>query len=246
MKIKTNPLSLLLLLVAVPLSVTAQDQTAPPVQGKVIATSGSSVVIDLGTKAGIKGGEKMLVSTRWEIVHSNGQKSWEGEREVGFLRVVSVGEDQALADLISGSVNKGDRVKVLAGLSEPVASGEDTSQQLNAWINAYNSGLVTRWMDFWAEDAESISPSTVLRGKAAIWSDAEKKDWDRKKYVETRRIVYGDTIAWEGTWEAVDQASGKEVKRPLVLLIDFNRNGKIKRLSSYYDLNSEKGTETVK
>lgn len=244
MQNKIKLLPIVLSLVAIPLSAVAQEQSDPPVKGKVIAVSGSNVVIDLGTNAGINGGESMLVTTPWEIVHSNGQKTWTGEREVGFVRVVAVGEDQALADLVSGSANKGDHVQVLAGLSKGLASGEETSQRLNSWLNAYNSGAVTRWMDLLAEDAEWIGPDTTLRGKAAIWSNVQRKDWDRQKYVESRRIVYGDTVAWEGTWEATDESSGKEVKRPMVLMIDFNQDGKIKRLSSYYDLKSSpKSTE---
>lgn len=231
-------LSIAFSLIAMPLGAVAQEQPAKPVQGKVVAVSGSNVVINLGTNAGIQGGEKMLVSTPWEIIHSNGQKAWKGEREVGFVTVVAVGEDQALADLVSGRANKGDHVQVLAGMTQGTASGDETSLRLNAWINAYNTGTVTSWMDLLAEDAEWIGPDTTLRGKAEIWSDAEKKDWDRQKYVESRRIVYGDSVAWEGTWEATDESSGKRVTRPVVMMIDFNQQGKIKRLSSYYDLNS--------
>ncbi len=238
MKNKLKLLPLVFSVVAIPLSVAAQEQSAKPMQGKVVAVSGSNVVVDLGTKAGIQGGEKMLVSTPWEIIHSNGQKTWKGEREVGFVRVVAVGEDQALADIISGSANKGDLVQVLAGLTEQVPSDDETSRRLNEWLNAYNTGAVDRWMDLLAEDAEWANPESVLRGKAAIWSNAEKKDLDRQKYVESRRIVYGDTVAWEGTFEATDKTSGQQVKRPMVMMIDFNEQGKIKRLSSYYDLNS--------
>ncbi|HSS66490.1 MAG TPA: nuclear transport factor 2 family protein [Gammaproteobacteria bacterium] len=238
MKNKLKLLPIVFSMVAIPLSVIAQEQSAKPVQGKVVAVSGSNVVVDLGTKAGLQGGEKMLVSAPWEIIHSNGQKTWKGEREVGFVRVVAVGEEQALADIISGSANKGDHVQVLAGLTEQAAPDDETSQRLNEWISAFNSGAVDRWMDLLADDAEWINPDTVLRGKAAIWSNAERKDWDRQKYVEDRRIVYGNTIAWEGTFEATDEDSGKQVRRPLIMMIDFNQQGKIKRLSSYYDLNT--------
>ena len=241
MKNKVKLLPIVFYVLAIPLSVIAQDETAKPVQGKVVAVSGSNVVVDLGTNAGIRGGEKMLVSTPWEIIHSNGKKTWKGEREVGFVRVVAVGEDQALADIVSGSANKGDHVQVLAGLKDQAASDDEISQRLNEWINAFNSGSVDRWMDLLAEDAEWVNPDSVLRGKAAIWSNAEKKEWDRRKYVEDRRIVYGDTVAWEGSFEATDEDSGKPVKHPLVMMIDFNQQGKIKRLSSYYDLNSGSG-----
>ncbi len=227
--------------VAMPLSVLAQDETAKPVQGKVVAVSGSNVVVNIGSSAGIQGGEKLLVSSPWEIVHSNGQKTWKGERESGFVRVVAVSADQALADVISGTATKGDNVKLIAGATEPVPMDNELSQRLNDWLNAYNTGAVDQWMDLLAEDVEWVNPDSTLRGKAAIWSDAEKKDWDRQKYVESRRIVYGDTVAWEGTYEAADASSGKEVKRPLVMMIDFNQQGKIRRLSSYYDLNSGAG-----
>ena len=224
--------------VAIPLSVFAQDETAKPVQGKVVAVSGSNVVVNIGSNAGIQGGEKLLVSSPWEIVHSNGQKTWKGERESGFVRVVAVSADQALADVISGSANRGDNVKLIAGATEPVPTDNELSQRLNDWFNAYNTGAVDQWMNLLAEDVEWVNPDSTLRGKAAIWSDAEKKTWDRQKYIESRRIVYGDTVAWEGTYEATDKSSGKEVKRPIVMMIDFNQQGKIRRLSSYYDLNS--------
>lgn len=236
-------LAIVFSVVAIPLSVFAQDETAKPVQGKVVAVSGSNVVVNIGTNAGIQGGEKLLVSSPWEIVHSNGQKTWKGERESGFVRVVAVSADQALADVISGSANRGDNVKLIAGATEPVPTDDELSQRLNDWLNAYNTGAVDEWMDLLAEDAEWVNPDSTLRGKAAIWSDAEKKDWDRQKYVESRRLVYGDTVAWEGTFEATDESSGKKVKRPLVMMIDFNQQGKIKRLSSYYDLNSGAGKQ---
>lgn len=241
MKNKLKLLPLVFCVVTIPLAAVAQEKSTKPVQGKVVAVTGSNVVISAGSKAGIQGGEKLLVTAPWEIVHSNGKKAWKGEREVGFLRVLSVGEDQALADLVSGSVNKGDNVQVVAGLTEKEATGEGPSQRLNAWISAYNNGEVTRWVDLLAEDAEWVNPDAVLRGKAEIWSNAQKRDWDRTRFVESRRIVYGDTVAWEGTWEATNQNSGKEVKRPTVMMIDFNQDGKIKRLSSYYDLKSGSG-----
>ena len=243
MKNNLKLLAIVFSVVAIPLSVFAQDETAKPVQGKVVAVSGSNVVVNIGTNAGIQGGEKLLVSSPWEIVHSNGQKTWKGERESGFVRVVAVSADQALADVISGSANRGDNVKLIAGATEPVPTDDELSQRLNDWLNAYNTGAVDEWMDLLAEDAEWVNPDSTLRGKAAIWSDAEKKDWDRQKYVESRRLVYGDTVAWEGTFEATDESSGKKVKRPLVMMIDFNQQGKIKRLSSYYDLNSGAGKQ---
>ncbi len=234
-------LAIVFSVVAIPLSVFAQDETAKPVQGKVVAVSGSNVVVNIGSNAGIQGGEKLLVSSPWEIVHSNGQKTWKGEREAGFIRVVAVSADQALADVISGSATRGDNVKLVAGATEPVPTDNELSQRLNDWLNAYNTGAVDQWMDLLAEDVEWVNPDSTLRGKAAIWSDAEKKDLDRQKYVESRRIVYGDTVAWEGTYEATEKSSGKEVKRPLMMMIDFNQQGKIRRLSSYYDLNSGAG-----
>ena len=238
MKNKTRLLPIVFSLVAMPLGVFAQDEAAKPVQGKVIAVTGSNVVINAGSTAGIKGGEKLLVTAPWEIVHSNGKKAWKGEREVGFLRVLAVSEDQALADLISGNVTKGDNVQVVAGLTEPVAEGDDANQRLNAWLKAYNNGEVTEWVNLLADDAEWSNPDNVLRGKAEIWSRAQKKDWERARFIESRRIVYGDSIAWEGTFEASDEASGEKVKRPMVMMIDFNQDGKIKRLNSYYDLKS--------
>ena len=238
---KAKLLPIIFYLLSIPLSVAAQDETAKPVQGKVVAVSGSNVVIDLGTNAGIRGGEKMLVSAPWEIIHSNGKKAWKGEREVGFVRVVAVGEDQALADVISGRATKGDHVQVLAGMTDQAQSDDGISERTNEWIKAFNSGSVDRWMALLAEDVEWVNPDTVLRGKAAIWSNAERKEWNRRKYVEDRRIVYGDTVAWEGSFEATDADSGKQVKHPLVMMIDFNQQGKIQRLSSYYDLNSGSG-----
>lgn len=233
-KIKLYPL--LLSLAVMPVGLAAQDQQAGEETGKIIAVSGSNVVIDMGTDSGLEGGEKLLVSTRWEITGIDEDKSMSGEREIGFLRVVAVTKDQALADLVSGSAGKGDSVKVLSGLSRQVVSEEEASQRLNAWIDAYNSGEIGQWLDLWAEDAEWVSPDAVVQGKAAIWNNAEERAWDKKRYVETRRLVYGDSIAWEGVWEATDQESGTQVKRPVVLLIDFDQEGKIKRLSSYYDL----------
>jgi hypothetical protein len=53
--------------------------------------------------------------------------------------------------------------------------------------------------------------------------------------VEKRRIIQGNVVAWEGTWEAATTCPKQEAKLPLVMVIDFNPEGKVKSLSSYYD-----------
>ena len=238
MKNRIKVLPLLLSLAALPITGFANDKAAKPVQGKVVTVTGSNVVVDVGTQAGIEGGEKMLVTTSWNIINADGKKSWEGERDIGFLRVVAVGPNQSLTELVTGNANKGDRVTLLSGMAQTVTSSQETSRRLTEWLNAYNDGELARWVELWAEDAESRGPGSVIRGRSAIWKDAENVDWKSRRYVETRRVVDGNTAAWEGTWEAVANSSGKEVKLPIVLLIDFNQAGKVTRLNSYYDAKS--------
>jgi TolB-like protein len=114
-------------------------------------------------------------------------------------------------------------------------------QMVTTFFNAHNAiggtGNPNGRMELWADDAESITPSDHHKGKEAIRAAKEKnKDsWVDVKYVETNRIIQGNTAVWEGTWEAFPPRSRRRVILPMVGILTINEHGKIKSFRMYFD-----------
>ncbi len=63
-----------------------------------------------------------------------------------------------------------------------------------------------------------------------VGTEAASGRWDGA-YVEKRRFIKGNVAVWEGAWEGLD--GGNQVKCPAVLIIEFNREGTVKRVHYY-------------
>lgn len=126
-------------------------------------------------------------------------------------------------------------------LTEIASSEQNTDHLMTAFVSRFNTGFASlnlgSWIELWAEDAEWIGPYGVSQGKAGVRVFVARAltDWEELRYVEKRRLIQGNFIAWEGTFEGVYKRSGKEVKVPMVIVIEFNLAGKIKSNHTYYD-----------
>jgi hypothetical protein len=123
----------------------------------------------------------------------------------------------------------------------------DTDGLLTAFIDAYNAnfplGNPFPWIELWAEDAKWILPSGSMHGPVRPGKHGVA-DWAKytigsqlreRRFVEKRRIVQGPVVAWEGIWAAGTTSLEATAKLPLVMVIEFNQEGKGKSLYSYYD-----------
>jgi TolB-like protein len=129
--------------------------------------------------------------------------------------------------------------------TEPAAAmpvdSTTTDQIVTTFHNTYNkineTGNLDGWMELWADDAESISPEKHQKGKDAIRASSEKtlSNWTKTEFVEKFRIVQGNKVAWEGTWEAYPRNSRRRVILPMVAIITIDERGKIKSYRWYYD-----------
>lgn len=118
---------------------------------------------------------------------------------------------------------------------------EQTDLLLTTFIDTYHSsfseGQPFPWIELWAKDAEWTLPERRHEtDRIADWAKMTiGSEFKERKFVEKRRIIQGNVVAWEGTWEAATTRREQEAKLPLVMVIEFNEEGKVKSLYSYYD-----------
>jgi hypothetical protein len=118
---------------------------------------------------------------------------------------------------------------------------EQTDRLLTTLIDTYHAsfaeGIPFPWIELWAQNAEWTLPER--RHEAGRISDWPKitigSEFKERKFVEKRRIIQGYVAAWEGAWEAATTRPEQAAKLPLVMVIEFNQEGKVKSLYSYYD-----------
>jgi len=90
--------------------------TPPPLKGQITEASNSNIIINVGSAAGLKVGDKMLVT---RVVHVERDRVTESavgavEDEVGMLTIVSVQEDSAVGHFSGAESAKiGDQVRPL-------------------------------------------------------------------------------------------------------------------------------------
>jgi curli biogenesis system outer membrane secretion channel CsgG len=90
--------------------------TPPPLKGQITEASNSNIIINVGSAAGLKVGDKMLVT---RVVHVERDRVTESavgavEDEVGMLTIVSVKDDSAMGHFSGAeSAKVGDQVRPL-------------------------------------------------------------------------------------------------------------------------------------
>jgi hypothetical protein len=126
---------------------------------------------------------------------------------------------------------------------------------LTTFIATYNSSVPSGqpfpWIELWAKNQD---PKWSLPGKSMPrHDDAAHRDlpgrvglagWAKetigsrlrdRRFVEKRRLIQGNAAAWEGTWEAATTPHEQAAKLPLAMVIQFDQDGKVRSLYSYYD-----------
>lgn len=143
----------------------------------------------------------------------------------------------------SSSASQVDAVPVASADLAPATPAEPSSadQSVSAYFKAYNTAGETGNMEgllaLWADDGEAMTPYHHQKGKDAIRAQlkTEMNTWVSPKYVEKKRIIEGNTAAWEGAWEAFPKSSQRRVILPTVVIITLNEQGKIESSRMYYD-----------
>jgi TolB-like protein len=144
----------------------------------------------------------------------------------------------------SSSASQVDAVPIAStDLAPPTSAAEPSSadQSVTAYFKAYNAagetGNLEGLLALWADDGEAMTPYHHQKGKDAIRAQlkTEMNRWVSPKYVEKKRIIEGNTAAWEGAWEAFPTASQRRVILPTVVMITINQEGKVQSTRMYYD-----------
>jgi ketosteroid isomerase-like protein len=58
-------------------------------------------------------------------------------------------------------------------------------------------------------------------------------DWT---HIEKRRLIQGNRAVWEGAAEGHDKQTGKPVRLPIVFVLEFNEQGKVREKTVYVDV----------
>jgi SnoaL-like domain len=123
----------------------------------------------------------------------------------------------------------------------------ETDRLLTAFIDTYNStvaeGQPFPWINLWVEEAKWTLPHQNTshddrQGRAGLAGWAKETIGSRlrdRRFIEKRRLIQGNAAAWEGTWEGGNTPSGEPATLPLAMVIQFDQDGKVRSLCSYYD-----------
>ncbi len=130
-----------------------------------------------------------------------------------------------------------------AGMVEWTQATRPSIQYAGTFFETYNNsfdqGDLDALADSFTDDAELIFPDFVLYGKDQIWTHYENlhKQLAKSKYKAERWFTErrGDTVAFQGSWEAVTQATGKRMVLPIVMVLEFDSAGKVVMLLAIYD-----------
>lgn len=129
-----------------------------------------------------------------------------------------------------------------------VAHTEDTDAMLTRYITGLNAGMPPHTNGaavsaLFAEDGAHYQPfgeppGGPFRGRAAIAQffdgfDELFADWT---HVERSRTIQGNRAVWEGLAQGTHKETGKLLKLPIVFLLDFDNQGKVKEKRVYVDI----------
>ncbi len=98
-------------------------------------------------------------------------------------------------------------------------------------------GNLDAFLEKWADKLDHTVALATMRTKEELrdflrqWSDMFSK-W---RHVEVRRLVHGNLVAWEGFATGTHRTTGKPLKIPMVMIIEFDEYGKVKMSHVYFD-----------
>jgi adenylate cyclase len=139
----------------------------------------------------------------------------------------------------------------LLGGRETVAAPDARAQDADAWltnfIDTINANMPPNLdadavANCFAEDCVHVQPLRELPGGPICGREAQRRfyatfdaHWSTLVMTEVSRVVQGRRAVWEGVMESTHKKTGKPVKLPMVFILDFDEEGKIKKELVYMD-----------
>ena len=151
------------------------------------------------------------------------------ERQTALLRQVG----------LPGGVPKDDETRKTGAM--------DSNAWLTAYIHTVNANMPPNLnpdaiASCYAEDCVHFQPLRELPGGPIRGREAERRffatfdaHWADWTHVEASRMIDGNRAVWEGWAQGTHKKTGKFVKIPIVFLLEFDENGKIKMERTYVD-----------
>lgn len=135
----------------------------------------------------------------------------------------------------------------LAGCMTPQKTPRRTipSRDVHRLASEYLDSLDTRalrgnidsFLAKWSDEFEHTMALATMRNKEELreflirWSEM----FTRWRHIETRRLVHGNVVAWEGVATGVHRTTGKSLELPMVIMLEFDQHGKVKMSHVYFD-----------
>ena len=119
----------------------------------------------------------------------------------------------------------------------------NTDVMLTNYMKALNANMPPKnnpdaVAKLFAEDGVQSEPSgTSQRGRQALRERFAKfehlyADWT---HIEKSRTIQGNRAVWEGVAQGTSKEAGEFVKVPIVFVLEFDDQGKVKENRVYYD-----------
>ncbi|MEE8555181.1 MAG: nuclear transport factor 2 family protein [bacterium] len=119
---------------------------------------------------------------------------------------------------------------------------EEIGRLTDAFLESFNRDLaggdVEAWLSHWADDAVRASSTQTWNGKGQIRSAYVEvlRTWsDPRLTGERRRVIQGNTVAWEGEFAATFEQNGRPVRVPIAIFLAFNGAGRVQSARFYLD-----------
>jgi adenylate cyclase len=132
-------------------------------------------------------------------------------------------------------------------VAAPDARGQDADAWLTNFIDTINANMPPNLdadavANCFAEDCVHVQPLRELPGGPIRGREAQRRfyatfdaHWSTLVMNELSRVVHGRRAVWEGVMESTHKKTGKPVKLPMVFILDFDEEGKIRKELVYMD-----------
>jgi hypothetical protein len=136
-------------------------------------------------------------------------------------------------------------ILVCSALCPQVVGAADADAALSDFIYALNismpprtdvSPLVNAYAENGVHHGVNQGPPQVGREQIGAFFGGFKDRWAHLTHTGKSRLTQGNRAMWEGVAEGLDKLTGKPVKLPIVFIIDFDYQGKVREQRTYIDV----------
>ncbi len=115
--------------------------------------------------------------------------------------------------------------------------GRLATEYIRALDTRAGRGDLDRFLAKWADDPELTVSHATMRTKGEIGEFFQRwaEMFTQWKHVEVRRLVQGNTVAWEGIARGIHRSTGKLLSLPMVIIMEFDQEGKVMSAHVYFD-----------